>query len=135
MEWLWQRCRNVDAVSFPDYGGRGITVCDRWLDFVNFLADMGPRPSPKHSIDRFPDNDGNYEPGNCRWATIKEQMNNKRNNHREVHNGVTKTLAEWENCAGISANTLSMRLSRGWSIGRAIETPVRVYVRTGKVPE
>lgn len=70
------RCRNKDNQDFKNYGGRGITVCDRWLNsFENFFADMGPKPSPNHSIDR-KDNDGNYYPGNCKWSTILEQANN-----------------------------------------------------------
>lgn len=74
------RCHRPSDPRFSYYGGRGISVCDRWReDFAAFFADMGPRPSSKHSIDRI-NNDGNYEPGNCRWATQKEQMNNTRRN-------------------------------------------------------
>jgi hypothetical protein len=80
---MWQRCTDPNSISYADYGGRGITVCERWRKFENFLADMGERPGGKrgsadhHSIDRI-DNDGNYEPGNCRWATPKEQRANQR---------------------------------------------------------
>lgn len=72
------RCSNPRHRGFKDYGGRGISVCDRWQVFENFLADMGPRPSDGHSIDRYPNNDGNYEPENCRWATAKQQIDNRR---------------------------------------------------------
>jgi hypothetical protein len=71
------RCTQQKLVCYKDYGGRGIKVCDRWNDFASFLTDMGPRP-PGTSLDRFPNNDGNYEPGNCRWATRKEQRANRR---------------------------------------------------------
>lgn len=76
---MQERCYNARRQDWPDYGGRGITVCDRWRDsFETFLADMGPRPSPKHSVDRI-DNAKGYEPGNCRWATATEQARNRRN--------------------------------------------------------
>lgn len=78
--WLqmWRRCTTPSNKGYRLYGARGIGVCDRWKNFETFLADMGPRPSTRHSIDRFPNNDGNYEPGNCRWATASQQMSNRR---------------------------------------------------------
>ncbi len=80
------RCYNSKAVSYKHYGGRGITVCNRWRQsFANFLADMGLRPSSKHSLDRI-DNDGNYEPSNCRWATRIQQNRNKRFNPISLKN-------------------------------------------------
>ncbi len=72
---MWQRCTDVKHPAFHRYGGRGVTVCDRWLSFSDFLADMGERPRGK-SLDRFPDRDGGYGPGNCRWATAREQIAN-----------------------------------------------------------
>jgi hypothetical protein len=79
------RCRNPNNPSFKDYGGRGVQVCERWHSFENFLADMGERPEHGMSLDRFPDQNGNYEPGNVRWATSKEQNRNRRDNVLESH--------------------------------------------------
>jgi hypothetical protein len=88
------RCRNKNDLGYKNYGGRGVKVCERWNNFENFLADMGPRPSPKHQIERI-DNDGDYEPGNCRWATRIEQANNRRNNHFITMGGRTLSIADW----------------------------------------
>ena len=124
-----QRCTNPRTKSWPRYGERGIVVCDRWREsFVAFYEDMGPRPGPEYSIDRI-DNDGNYEPGNCRWATKKQQGRNKRNNRIVVFNGQTKTLAEWAQEMRTSPSTLHIRLERrGWSVEKTLTTPVRKLV-------
>lgn len=120
----WQgiksRTGNPNEPAYPHYGGRGITTCSRWSYFVNFLADMGEPPSPEHSIDRV-DTNGNYEPTNCRWATSKQQQNNRRNNRRITHLGLTLTTTQWAESAGINPTTLRGRLNRGWSLTEALE--------------
>lgn len=127
---VWQgligRCANPNNPAYNDYGGRGIKVCDRWRDFKNFLADVGPRP-PGTSIDRFPNNDGNYEPGNTRWATIFEQNNNRRSNKVFTAFGITCSLADHCRRHGIKWNTVDGRLIQGWSIEAALSTPVRKH--------
>jgi hypothetical protein len=123
------RCNNPNDQHFPQYGGRGITVCERWRkSFTSFLADMGTRPSDKHSIDRYPDNDGNYEPGNCRWATRSEQQRNKSVNRWLELNGETLTLAEWSERTGLPQNTILNRLKRNLPIERVL-SPQRERVR------
>lgn len=112
------RCLNPNHHDFHNYGGRGITVCERWLKFENFYADMGKRPEGK-SLDRFPNNDGNYEPGNCRWATPKEQSNNRRSNVFIEFGAVRKTKTEWAREIGISFESLCKRLKK-WSLERAL---------------
>lgn len=119
------RCENPKCERFPHYGGRGITVCDRWRnDFSAFFEDMGPRPSNKHSIDRI-DNDGNYEPGNCRWLLTKAQGRNQRTNRHITVRGKTRTLAEWSQRSGIGAATIHRRLKAGWTAEKAVRTPVK----------
>lgn len=118
-----RRCLNSNEDQFKDYGGRGITICERWLNsFENFLADMGRRPSKRHTIDRI-NNDGNYEPGNCRWATRLEQNNNARSNIRITHNGKTQTVAQWAREFGIKYKTLLTRIHNGVSIELALIPP------------
>lgn len=90
------RCYNKNSPDYKDYGERGIVMCERWRNsFALFLEDMGLKPSKNHSIDRFPNNDGNYEPGNCRWATPIEQSRNTRNNVWIEFNGENKLLKDW----------------------------------------
>lgn len=116
-----QRCLNKNYNQFADYGGRGITVCDRWLQFENFLADMGARPDGK-TLDR-EDNNGNYEPGNCKWSTRKEQQSNRRACHWIELDGERKTLSQWAETLGIKPHSLLHRFKKGWSVKRALTTP------------
>jgi hypothetical protein len=117
------RCSNAKSATFQRYGGRGIRVCARWDDpatgFEAFLADMGERPSPEHSIDRI-ENAKGYEPGNCRWATRVEQANNKRSNHLVTFRGETLTVAQWARRVGLSHDTVKQRLRAGWSVERTL---------------
>lgn len=118
-----QRCLNPKNHAYRYYGGRGIMICDRWKDsFENFLADMGEAPSSEHSIDRI-DHNGNYEPGNCRWAIKEEQANNKRTNRLFTVDGRTQTLAQWAREKGISPETITQRIKGGMSEKDAINTP------------
>jgi len=115
-----QRCYDFNCGCYPRYGGRGITVCDRWReDYGAFLEDMGQRPSPLHSIERIA-NEGNYEPNNCRWATRSEQARNRRSSRLITCDGVTKTLAEWAELTGIGASVIDTRLARGWEVSDAL---------------
>ncbi len=120
------RCSRVTGQDFKDYGGRGIVVCAEWLaSFEAFLQHVGPRPNARFSIERIDTNLG-YAPGNVKWATMREQQNNRRNNHRITHDGVTHTIAEWARLKGISDANLRYRLRRQWPIERALNEPVRV---------
>ena len=118
------RCNRPAVKNFSRYGGRGIAVCERWESFENFLADMGPKPSPDHSIDRV-NNDRGYEPGNCAWATRKTQSRNRRTTRLLTHAGETLCVAEWAERLGISARRLYVRLNRGWSTEKALTAPLR----------
>jgi len=131
--WCWRamiaRCYNPKDAGYENYGGRGITICDRWrASVLNFIEDMGRVPSPDHSIDRI-NVDGNYEPGNCRWAVTAVQVSNKRCNHRLTYNGVTRTLAEWSRATGFAHLTILARLRRGWSVERALTAPLHHATR------
>jgi hypothetical protein len=108
-----QRCTNSKLPKFKNYGGRGITVCERWLSFANFLADMGECP-PGLTIER-DDVNGNYEPGNCRWADMATQQRNRRNNVLITCNGETMTMMEWQRKTGVHRHMIKRRLDAGQS--------------------
>lgn len=111
---MMARCYTKSNIAYDRYGGAGITVCDRWHDFKNFLEDMGKRPSKSHTLERI-DNKGNYEPSNCRWATKREQAQNRRNNRFITINGETKCISEWARINSIRPGTILERLKTGWS--------------------
>lgn len=120
----WQqiraRCMQVGNVSYKNYGGRGITLCPRWMDYAKFREDVSPLFRPGLSIDRI-DNSGNYEPGNVRWATPKEQARNRRSSTRITMKGITRTLAEWAEVTGMPYSRLHHRIfSVKWPIERAL---------------
>ena len=110
---MLSRCENPNDAAYKHYGGRGITICDEWHDINNFIADMGKKPSGK-SLDRI-DVNSHYNKNNCRWATPKEQQNNRRNNIVLTINGISKTLSEWSKETGICHKTLDSRFRRGWN--------------------
>lgn len=124
------RCTSPKNRAYPEYGGRGITVCDRWLKgegglsgFRCFLADMGPKPSSRHSIDR-KNNDGNYEPENCRWATDKQQARNRRSNRYITIDGQRMSVPDACEMLGLNYGVVNNRLKRGWSLPDAL-TPLQ----------
>ena len=122
------RCANERAVNYAWYGGRGIRVCERWrASFVAFVTDMGRRPTPKHTIDRYPKSDGDYEPLNCRWATRKEQMRNRAVCRWFDFNGHRMRTWELAKLAGLTRKSMLRRLNSGWSVERAVNTPLRCH--------
>lgn len=120
-----QRCTNPNRSQYQYYGGRNIKVCKRWSKFKNFLKDMGEVP-PGHQIDRI-NNNGNYCKSNCRWVTSKQQQRNKQNNRPITYNGRTQLLIEWAEETGIDRETIAARLKRGWSIEKALITPIQKH--------
>ena len=130
-----QRCRDETVKDWPRYGGRGVVVCAGWQKFENFFADMGKRPSKKHSVDRI-DNDGNYScghcaeclenewPANCRWITMAEQHRNTRRNKFITFNRETLCVSDWAKRKGMSSALLRWRLESGWGIEKALTEPV-----------
>jgi hypothetical protein len=120
-----KRCHDQNNPSYGRYGGSGIAVCQKWRDsFEAFYADMGERPAGT-SLDRYPNKQGNYEPGNCRWATLEEQGRNKTNNAVVAVGGIEKCVAEWAKLHGISRHVVRERLRLGWTPERAFTTPVQ----------
>lgn len=114
------RCANPNVKEFKWYGGRGITVCSRWAEsFANFLADMGDRPSDKHSLDR-KDNDGNYEPANCHWATRVHQARNSRKAHVLTFKGESFPISVWAEKTGLDRSTIRERIKSGWPVEQAL---------------
>ena len=120
---MLSRTRNPHNNRFYNYGARGIKVCDRWMDFLNFLSDMGAKPSEIHSVER-KDNFRGYEPSNCVWATPDVQNWNKRNTIKIEVDGRVKTLIECERDYGVKRTTIHRRLRDGWESERAVKTPV-----------
>lgn len=118
------RCSDPKRPDFLRYGAQGVVVCDRWSAFSAFLDDMGSRPSRQHSLDRI-DSTLPYEPGNCRWATASEQNRNRSNNHLITWRGETRCMTEWGELLGLSRDVLKYRLREGWSIERALSTPLQ----------
>lgn len=114
------RCNNPRHTSYPRYGGAGVAVCPEWSDsYETFLAHVGRKPSPEHSLDRFPNQAGNYEPGNVRWATNQEQARNRRSNRQIEFGGRTQCLQAWAEELGIKQSTLIERLEK-WPLSRAL---------------
>lgn len=118
-----RRCYKKYEKKYGRYGGRGIKMCDRWMEsYAAFLEDMGRRPSDQHSIGRI-DNNDDYKPSNCRWETKIQQQNNISSNHRITYNGRTMSMSQWAREMHISYSALKTRLSRGWSVERALTHP------------
>lgn len=117
------RCNNKKSKYYAYYGGRGIKVCDSWNIFINFFSDMGETYKDGLTIDRI-DNNGDYEPKNCRWITHKEQCNNRRSNRIIKFNGQIKNLTQWAESIGTNYHILKNRLKRGWTVERTLTTPV-----------
>lgn len=129
---MQKRCRNPKDQNYHSYGGRGIIVCERWNSFKTFLADMGKRPEGM-SLDRI-DNDGNYEPGNCRWATLAQQVRNTRRTVKYTFNGITRCARDWEIELGLTVGGLWHRFANGWTLERALTTKASAHHQHSRKP-
>ena len=118
------RCNNPNNKKFDYYGGKGVSVCERWDDFTLFLDDMGHRPSRLHTIDRI-DSGGNYDPDNCKWSTRKEQVRNRSNTKMLTVDGATKPMAEWAEIYEIPYQVVNKRVWRGWDHKRALTQKIK----------
>jgi hypothetical protein len=127
IHWIWvamkQRCSNPANKGYPDYGGRGITVCQRWMKFENFLSDMGDRPNG-YSLDRIDNNKG-YSKENCRWASVQLQSRNKRSSKLITFNNETLSESEWARKLGLSRGCVIARRKKGMTAEQALTTPIR----------
>jgi len=118
------RCKDPNNNEFHRYGGSCVTICGAWDNFAQFYADMGSKPTPKHSIDRI-DPDGNYEPKNCRWADAITQANNHRNSKKITFSGLTMTPAQWERHLNLPRQIVNSRMRSGWIVEKTLTAPVR----------
>ncbi len=126
----WQtmhnRCRNPNAIQYKFYGGRGIKVCKRWYKFENFLRDVGLRKNQGYTLDRI-NNNKNYYPSNCKWATKIEQANNKRSNHNLTYLGKTKNATQWGKELGLKPKTILQRIYKGYNTEQALSTKMKIW--------
>jgi hypothetical protein len=120
-----KRCLNKNCKKYPMYGGRGIKVCKRWMKFENFYKDMGDPPTEFHSIDRI-NNNGHYEPSNCRWSTAKQQAMNRRSTVFLTHKGETLPVKVWCERLGVRPGLVYGRIFSGWSVEESVFTPPRI---------
>lgn len=121
---MMQRCHQPKATNYKHYGAKGITVCERWHNFATFRAEMGECPGKVFTLDRIENTTG-YEPGNCQWATMVQQNRNRSHCIELTHQGRTMIMRDWATEIGISPNALAQRLYLGWSIERALTTPLK----------
>ena len=124
-----QRCHNTNNKNYHSYGACGVVVCERWRNsFDSFIVDMSPRPSSDYSIDRWPNPHGNYEPGNCRWASPAEQSHNRRDNRYLTVFGRTKIMSDWARELRTRPSSIHYRLKHGWSVEAALTTPFQKQI-------